>query len=231
LGWPEGTVASRLARARRILARRLKPAAALAPLAPIVVPTRLLADTLNAATRFAAGSHAAVPAGAVAAAEEVITDMLLTKLTKVTAVLIAGVAALGFGFGLRTEPTAAAPATKSRPAGDDLTAALKTARPINVALLEQDEVLPDLKGTPDQRRAIADVIKAARDEYREAVQGAMRKVAGPGGAAVRMTPPPPIKYDTEKLAAALKAEQLIRVRQLELHLKGPHAFVDRRAPP
>ncbi|HJZ90804.1 MAG TPA: hypothetical protein VKE40_08005, partial [Gemmataceae bacterium] len=182
----------------------------------------------NAATRFAAGSHAAVPAGAVAAAEEVITDMLLTKLTKVTAVLLAGVAALGFGFGLRTEPTVAAPATKSRPAGDDLTAALKTARPINVALLEQDEVLTDLKCTPDQRQAIADVIKAARDEYREAVQGAMRKVAGPGGAAVRMTPPPPIKYDTEKLAAALKAEQLIRVRQLELHLKGPHAFVDRR---
>src|SRR5262249_10797764 len=156
-------------------------------LAPVVVPTRLLADTLNAATRFAAGSHAAVPAGALAAAEEVITDMLLTKLTKVTAVLLAGVAAVGLGFGLRTEPTVAAPANKARPAGDDLAAALKTARPITVALLEQADVLNELKCTPDQCQTIAEVIKAAQDEYREAVQVMVRQIPRPGGAAVRMT--------------------------------------------
>jgi RNA polymerase sigma factor (sigma-70 family) len=104
LGCPQGTVASRLARARGMLARRLARygaavaggalAAATAQAASAAVPTALAVSTVQAAT-----TTAGVISGNVAALTEgVLKAMLMTKLKSLTAVLLA-LALLG-GAGL-----------------------------------------------------------------------------------------------------------------------------------
>lgn len=125
-------------------------------------------------------------------------------------------------------PAVAAPASKPISSTSDLNAALKTARPISVPLLEQDEIQAELKATPEQKQTIAELLKSARDEFQAKLQQPVPVPAGGGPVAVRAFTSRTIVYDTEKMAAALKPEQLIRLRQLELHLKGPAAFADRR---
>jgi RNA polymerase sigma factor (sigma-70 family) len=103
LGWPQGTVATRLARGRTLLARRLArgglshSAGAIAIAlahgsAPARVPTSLVVSTVRVATS-AAGL---VQAPVAALTEGVITAMLLKKLKTLTAMLLAA-ALLGGG--------------------------------------------------------------------------------------------------------------------------------------
>jgi RNA polymerase sigma factor (sigma-70 family) len=100
LGLPEGTVASRLTRARTMLAARLAKrgvvlsAGALAgalsaEFAGASVPPSLLIATFKAAAAFAAGQAAAIPVTVVTLAEGVLKMMLLSKLKNLTAVLLA----------------------------------------------------------------------------------------------------------------------------------------------
>jgi hypothetical protein len=112
LGCPEGTVASRLARARAILAKRLSryrlvaiTAATLSATlsqasASVCVPASVLSSTIKAVTLVAAGQAATtgVLSSAVAALTEgVLKAMFLNKLVKVVAVLLVAVVVVGSG--------------------------------------------------------------------------------------------------------------------------------------
>jgi RNA polymerase sigma factor (sigma-70 family) len=109
LGIPEGSVASRLARARALLAKRLAQrgvvfsgsvAAVLsAGSASASVPPALVASTIKAASLLAAGQAAGVISGKVAAlAEGLVQAMFVTKIKSVLAVaLVVGLAFAGAG--------------------------------------------------------------------------------------------------------------------------------------
>jgi len=123
LGIPEGSVASRLARARAMLAKRLaRRGVALSGGALMVLsgsasasaPPALVATTIRTASLLAAGPAAGVvSAKAAALTDGVVKAMFATKIKSVLAVvLIAGLAVGGIalGVGLSTNPVAVAQA-------------------------------------------------------------------------------------------------------------------------
>jgi RNA polymerase sigma factor (sigma-70 family) len=134
LGIPEGSVASRLARARALLAKRLtrrgvvfsggSVAAALsAGSAPASAPPALVTSTIEAATLLAAGRAAGVVSAKVAALTEgVVKAMFVTKIKGVLAVVLI-VAALAGAAGLIYQTRAVAqsqpPANKDQNMGDE----------------------------------------------------------------------------------------------------------------
>src|SRR5262245_37545135 len=112
LGSPPGTIGTRLARGRSLLARRLARhgltmsggviAAVIAEKAALAhVPMPLLTSTIQAASLFAAGQAASGVVGARAAAliEGALRTMLLTKLKITAAVLVLLLAVIGLGAG------------------------------------------------------------------------------------------------------------------------------------
>jgi RNA polymerase sigma factor (sigma-70 family) len=117
LGCKEGTVASRLARAKAMLAGRLArrglaPAAVAAALAEGPadgrVPERLIGATVEAAAGVAAGRAAAglVSAPVAALTERMTRAMLMTKLRVATAALLAAGLAVGGGWAARQSAVA-----------------------------------------------------------------------------------------------------------------------------
>jgi len=110
LGCPEGTVASGLARARALLAKRLTRhglavsggslAAILShSVASAVVPPTVVTSTINMATLLAAGNAAGVISGPVATLTQGVLKMMFLKkiMTTVVAVLALGVAVITGG--------------------------------------------------------------------------------------------------------------------------------------
>src|SRR5262249_283921 len=112
LGWPQGTLAGRLARGRKLLARRMTrrgvtiSGGALAVVlseraASAHVPHSLAASTSRVAVAVAAGTAAEnlVSASVAKLVKGILNTMLLSKLKTVTVVLLA-VGLIAFGSGL-----------------------------------------------------------------------------------------------------------------------------------
>jgi RNA polymerase sigma factor (sigma-70 family) len=126
LGIPEGSVASRLARARVMLAKRLtrrgvvlSGASVAAALSAGTAPPALVASTIKTASLLAAGRAAGIVSAKVAALTDGgVKAMLVTKIKCVLAgVLVVGLAlgGAGVGDGLSTNPVAVAQQPGAKP--------------------------------------------------------------------------------------------------------------------
>ena len=247
LGWPEGTVASRLARGRGVLAQRLAPfnvclgagsLAALSPaVCPAIVPASLYVSVAEAASAFAAGFSTAAPAPAVAIAEGVIKSMFLSKL-KTAVVALAVCTALGLtGPSFVATPSAAAPATPVTKGGTASGAEKpgKKQPNFNHHLLRNEAVLKDLELTDAEKEKITSAFKESDGAMQRQFQNVQIRipVGGAGGAVIAA---PLIRIDTRQmqkdliasLVSVLKPEHLIRLRSIDLQARGANAFTDRK---
>jgi RNA polymerase sigma factor (sigma-70 family) len=162
---PEGTVASRLATGRALLARRLirrglgasavsLAAAGFQQAAPGAVPAALLANTAKAIGLLAAGEAAAaglVSAEVSALADSVLRGMAVAKLKTPSIVLV--LAALVLAGGIVTCQALEAPRVEPRPAAPAPEAPRVVAAPDELRRFTVEESAGSVSFAPDGRRA------------------------------------------------------------------------------
>jgi RNA polymerase sigma factor (sigma-70 family) len=183
LGWPIGTVSSRLSRARTMLARRLsRPGVTLSGVSLAVLlaqdvasasmPTQLIGSTVQAARLFAAGG--AMTAGVVSAEVgvligEVLKVMLLGKLKITTAMLlvVSALAAGGTSLTYRaraTEPTIqGAQATENTKPKDDSRSESNDARQGGTKPPSSDQPLSEGRSTGHKSKESSGADQSAPD--------------------------------------------------------------------
>jgi RNA polymerase sigma factor (sigma-70 family) len=252
LGCAEGTVASRLARARTMLAKRLArhgvdlSGGALAEvlsqqLASAGVPSSVVSSTIQAASLFAAGQAAGVISVTVAAlAEGVLKPMLFSKLkTAIALVLILGFVATGAT--ILTCHSAAAQEDKKPAAEKPVEPAAKSEKEKEVPpasavnLIMNKSVQKELNLTGNQVKELEARVHKVRDKYLEQLKTIpLVRPGDPGqpGAVGEMPDPKMVaelvnKRDAETrklLAEVLKPEQLSRLKQIDLQLEGIRAL-------
>jgi RNA polymerase sigma factor (sigma-70 family) len=179
LGCPPGTVASRLARGRQLLARRLGRHAEPMP-TPVCAPPGLAPATVAAAVAFSSGTvgpASLVPARALALTREVVWSMTLHRSKTIAAVVLALVLLVAAGALLAHAATHRAPPTGQKKANK---------APAGKAL---DELWADLASTDEARSARA--ILALGATPRQAVPFLRDRLQ-------------PVKVDARKVATWIK---------------------------
>jgi RNA polymerase sigma factor (sigma-70 family) len=183
LGIPEGSVASRLARARVMLAKRLMKRGVVFSSGSVAVvlssgsasgaaSPALVASTIKAASLLAAGQAGVVSAKVAALAEGVMKAMLLTKLKIATAVLLVAAALAGSaGFLYRTqaaEPGEKAPTplaqAKQNPQADTKSKLDLLKELVEDAERDVQDAEARLNNSKERLRRLKQVHEAAREE-------------------------------------------------------------------
>jgi RNA polymerase sigma factor (sigma-70 family) len=195
LGWPEGTLSSRLSKARTALAKKLSrhglglsvgalTAALSQSAASADVPASVISSTIKAATSFAAGTAAAAGAVSVTAAaltEGVLKDMLMSKLKFATmALLAASFVCMGVSaFRTSAAEIAVAPAAAADPKPEDRARVKWEYKAINATAI--NKLAPE-KSTDK----LTDGLNALGDQGWElvAIQASMNSTGGFGGGAL-----------------------------------------------
>lgn len=238
LGWPVGTVASRLSRGRDMLAARLARrglvvgavggwAAYAAP------PSRLVADILSLTA-----PSGGVPSGA--------TSLLLNEVTRAMTVmkvrlLVAGlfaaaVTGLTAGTGVLVPAAAAPPAPPGAPAPSETGLDRVPLRNLP-ALLSSEAVHEELNLTDEQKKVVvkarADTLENAKGEFKKGVVAPPKPQPKPGETVVvradlQEMEEQVIRAFDKTVVNALKPEQARRLKQISLQAMGPAALLDRR---
>jgi RNA polymerase sigma factor (sigma-70 family) len=169
LGLSEGTLSSRLARARRLLAKRLSRhgvalsggalAVALAEGASAAVPAALAAGTVKAAVLVAAGKMAAAGPAAILM-KEVLETMLIRKLK--VAIFTAVVAVLLGAGGLVYRAAGQAPAPEKRADNRPRTELEALHREIELLRLNLEVVLEKVRSQEAELRTLREQVKAGQ---------------------------------------------------------------------